>query len=168
MIWQKKIFFGGGTETLKKNCTMLLLVVVFLLGTMPAAAEANIENASLTLEKVLYIEEDATVPTVEFFYTVEPVFGGKGSVVYNIRDGVAGATITSAKFSGSQNITNGQAVSAITLDFSGCDFPGPGIYGYKIEEIPVDNTMAFTLVRFRRIASLEKHLSVFIHSVNLV
>lgn len=79
---------------------VFLLFVAFCFSSVPVEAETNIENASLTLEKVLYIEEDAAIPNVEFFYTIEPTYGGKGSVIYNIRDGVEGAAITSANFFG--------------------------------------------------------------------
>lgn len=130
----------------RKAIATMILASTLMLNCMPAMAATNLDNSKTTLNKVLNVDEGATVPGVTFNFTIAPGTGVKadGNEIYA---GVAGATISNATFTQGQTTTENKATSNITLDFSGCDFKGAGIYRYVITESEgnsTNNTDAFT------------------------
>jgi pilin isopeptide linkage protein len=111
----------------------------------PVAGSANAHY----FKKYLIVDQDATVPTITFQYSIAP---GEGIPAQDGRmevlPGIAGATVGSASFTSTDStnttVTTGDQVTLdagekyatkqVYFDFSGVSFPEPGIYRYVVTE----------------------------------
>ncbi len=156
------------TISLKKSMAMALAIVMALaLCVVPAfAADSNytaVAGTNTSFNKVLIMDENANVPTIDFEFSIAPgsaiaydVNGQKIAVYAGDNAAVSGAPTMSGNGGANKvsfapghatvtsqadaDIDAGEkaAVEAITVDFSGVTFAEPGIYRWLVNETSAD------------------------------
>ena len=147
-------------KTVKRMLTMALALVMCLALAAPALADYTPNTSEkVYIDKDLVLPKDATVPTVDFTFTLEANTtadelvtsdgweihqGDVTDVVITGTNGVEEAKVsftpTHPTTAGSEggdiaDATQKYATESLTIDFSGVEFDEPGIYRYKITEV---------------------------------
>lgn len=139
-------------QRIKSRVFALFAVMVAFVScavTAPPALAANTpptDNLTTTFSKYLVMDENASVPNVEFEFTItagDAVDGSENSLP--IYAGIGNPTVESAVFSTGDTTTQGTPTNSgatgykyakkeVTVDFSNVTFNSPGIYRYIITE----------------------------------
>lgn len=152
----------------KKSMAMVLaLAMALALCVVPAfAADSNytpVAGASTTFDKVLIMDENANVPTLDFEFSIEPGtaiaydVNGQKIAVYAGDNGAVSGTPTMSGNGGANKVSfapghatvtehasatidagEKAAVETITVDFSQVTFAEPGIYRWVVKETSAD------------------------------
>lgn len=135
--------------------TVMLMVIMTVIPVSAASTYTPVAGAAdvAKFKKYLVMKNSLDVPDVEFTFTIAPGTGiPAASGKMEVLAGIAGATVGTAQFTATdttyttvQNddisvgtLSNGYkyAKKEVTVDFSACQFPEPGIYRYNITENP--------------------------------
>ena len=164
-------------KSLKKILTSVAVALVAASGAVPVMAEGTtytpVNGGEITIQKYLIMDNAANVPNVTFAFTIAPgsaVDSTNPETKAQVREGLAGATISSATFAaGQQTFTEAQPIAAsdgirsaglndnvtlatgekyarspIAVNFEAVAFPEPGIYRYVINETASDTSKGIT------------------------
>ena len=142
-----------------KVLIMLLAVMLLVAQAVPAMAisgssgeNGTTVSTSVPINKHLILDADANVPSASFSFQLQAASVTSGTVTnkFPVFAGItAGATVGTVTFTQNQTgATNGTASDGIanstdkkyvtgsaTVDFSGVEFPEPGVYRYVLTEV---------------------------------
>ena len=138
-------------KTFGRVATTLVAGAMLTALAMPAYAATPTGTGTLntmSFDKTLTVNNTTYGPSVEFTYAItgtsgkEPVNGVviKGGVhAEDVKiNGTEETTDDKAVFVAGETVSNGKITKLVSLDFSGVDFPEPGIYRYKVTETFAD------------------------------
>lgn len=131
--------------------TVMLMVIMTVIPVSAGTTYTPATGGTPEFKKYLVMEENSSVPNGEFSFTIAPGTAVPAtSTTMEIIAGVEGAAVRKAVFTNSDTtysaIEQGDisvaplnagykyAKSIVTVDFSSCLFPEPGIYRYVITE----------------------------------
>lgn len=135
-------------QRIKRRIIALFAVMVAFVSCAVTAtpALAAVNGGTTTFNKYLVMDANASVPNVEFKFTIGPgtAVPGNGSTL-PIYTGIGNPTVGGAVFSAQDATKKGTptnsgatgykyATSEVTVDFSSVSFDSPGIYRYIITE----------------------------------
>lgn len=134
-------------KTFGRVATALVAGAMLTALAMPAYAATPTGTGTqntMSFDKTLTVNNTTYGPSVEFTYAItgtsdkEPINGVviKGGVhAEDVKiNETAATTDDKAVFAAGETVSNGKITKSVSLDFSGVDFPEPGIYRYKVTE----------------------------------
>ena len=134
--------------------TVMLMVIMTVIPVSAGTTYTPVAGAAdeAKFKKYLVMKDSLDVPAVEFEFSITPGAGVSENGKMEVLPGIVGATVGTAQFTATdttyttvQNVDisvgtlpNGYkyAKKEVTVDFSACQFPEPGIYRYNITENP--------------------------------
>ncbi len=134
--------------------TVMLMVIMTVIPVSAASTYTPVAGAAdvAKFKKYLVMKASLDVPAVEFEFSITPGAGVSENGKMEVLPGIGDATVGTAQFTATdttyttvQNddisvgtLSNGYkyAKKEVTVDFSACQFPEPGIYRYNITEKP--------------------------------
>ncbi len=141
----------------KKLIALITVMLMVIMTVMPVSAAGTnyspVAGGTTKFKKYLIVKNSLDVPSVEFTFLVKPGAGIPASeTTMEVLAGISGATVGTASFSSSDttypteqsgDISIGTLPSGykyakkdVTVDFSACEYPEPGIYRYEVSETP--------------------------------
>ena len=138
-------------RAMKLLAVVMVLALTIAISAIPASAAMTptdgSTNDTTTFTKHLVVASSADVPDVSFSYSIAPgtavaatpttyeIFAGIGNPTVSVADFDITDTTTAGVPGNASDTAHKFANDTVTVDFSGIQFPAPGVYRYVISEV---------------------------------